>query len=287
MKVKKFGTKGSKVRVEMFDSFGEFVDYAKHNPSPDSSNKDADKWAGSASLQDAADMARKGYGEIRPQVDSLMAVLQERIAERFGERFVTEYSVTGGTVDMGKFVTGDPECMLDWKAEPSASMGRVVRVCMAGTASANIPAEHIIRRGTAVVALLDTLHKLGVGLELWWDSTISGDTTEDGINRFSTAVKLHDSSEPLDIDNLMWAVAHPSMLRRLTFSVQEQSETKKEQHAIAGWGYGTPDDMGLPEDPDGSFDVTVERLQRGYGEGIVEDPVKWVISTVEGLGFTE
>lgn len=277
----KVGTKSH--RLEVFDSLHEMVDYAKANPlskrkSSDEKSDWRTDWAKSASLDEAVAMAHVGYAEVRPQVESLMEIMEERLAERFGNRFVTEYAVSGGTVDIGKFVTGEPECMLEWVSEPAASMGRVVKVAVAGTASSSIKPEDMIRRGTAVVALLDTLHKLGVGLELWWDSTITGSDRRD----HSTVVKLHDSSNPLDIDDLMWAVCHPSMLRRMTFGVQERSETAKAQGV--GGGYGTPANMGITKVQD--FDVVVEKLQNGSGD-IVQDPLAWVISTVEGLGFTE
>lgn len=274
------GTKRS--RYELFSSLVELVDYAAATPkskrqASDERNTWQCEWAKSDSLEHAMELAHKGYAEIRPQVEALMEVMEERLAERFGNRFVTDYAVSGGSVDMGKFVTGEPECMLEWVSEPAASMGRVVKVCLAGTVSSDIKPDMIIRRGTAVVALLDTLHKLGVGLELWWDSTIRGSDMVD----HSTAVLLHDSSEPLDVDNLMWAVAHPSMLRRVTFAVQERSQTAKAQGV--GGGYGRCTDMALPRIMD--FDVTVERLQRG--DLSESDPLAWVIQTVEGLGFTE
>lgn len=275
------GTKSH--RLEVFDSLHEIVDYAKANPlserkSSDEQSDSRTEWAKSATLDEAVTMAHTGYREIRPNVEALMEVMEERLAERFGDRFVTQYAVAGGAVDIGKFVTGEPECMIEWVSEPAASMGRVVKVAVAGTASASIDPEDMIRRGTAVVALLDTLHKLGVGVELWWDSTITGRDSRD----HSTVVRLHDSSNPLDIDDLMWAVCHPSMLRRITFGVQERSETAKAQGV--GGGYGTPANMGITKVND--FDVTIEKLQNGSGD-IVKNPLAWVISTVEGLGFTE
>lgn len=269
-------------RYELFSSLVEMVDYAAATPkskrkASDDRGSFKSEWTKSDSLEHAMELAHKGYGEIRPKVDAIMEVLEERLAERFGNRFVTEYAVSGGSVDMGKFVTGEPECMLDWVSEPAASMGRVVKVCLAGTVSSSISADMIVRRGTAVVALLDTLHKLGVGVELWWDSTIMGSDMVE----HSTAVRLHDSSEPLDVDNLMWAVAHPSMLRRVVFAVQERSETAQEQGV--GGGYGRCHTMALPRIMD--FDVTVEMLERG--DLTERDPLAWVIKTVEGLGFTE
>lgn len=273
------------VHYEIFDSFYEFVNFASANNAPQSSNKQFEMdFHESHSLKEATDWAHRGYSEIRPKVNSIVETMEERLSERFGERYVTDYSISGSSVDMGKFVTGEPECMLEWHTEPAASIGRVVKVVVAGTASSGISKDWIIARGTAVVALIDTLHKLGLGVELWWDSSIEGKRSKDGFTKYSTLVRLHDSSEPLDIDNIMWAIAHPDMLRRLAFSVQEQSKYQKEQGAVTFSGYGTPTELTSPKIMD--FDVTVERLQSGRGD-IVNNPLGWVITTVQGLGFTE
>lgn len=275
-----------KTWYEVFDTYHEFVEFAKNNNITDraSSKSGSQEFTGTASLDEAVTLAQYGYTEVRPQVERLMEIMEERLAERFGNRFVTEYAVSGGSVDMGKFVTGEPECMLDWAQEPAASMGRVVKVVIAGSVSWQIDKQWIMSRGTAVLALVDTLHKLGVGVELWWESTVNGKTTPDGANKFTTAVKLHDSAEPMDIDNLMFALAHPSMLRRMMFSVKEQSRYRKEIGAYDGQGYGTSTDMGMVRVD--QFDVRIERLENGHGD-IVKNPLAWVIGTVEGLGFTE
>lgn len=266
------------VRIEWFASLGDFTRFAMANDKPQSSNGNSESWAGTPTLQAAGELALKGWTEIRPEVDSIMSDLTERIANKVGDRFVTQHDVAGGMVDVGRFLAGHPACMMRFVPEPDATMGRVVKIAIAGTASHFIDPADIRRRGVAVCALVDTLHKLGLGVELWWDSTIRG---TDG-NRHSTVVKLHDSAEPLDIDNIMFALAHPSMLRRLVFSIQERSSKAKAQNV--GGGYGVPADMGVTTLQD--FDVIVEKLQDGAGD-IVRDPFGWVISTVTGLGVLE
>lgn len=265
--------------IESFDSFGEFIEFAKTNEAPLSSDKvERDGWSQSETLVDACDLAYNGWSEVRPEVDKLLGDLEPRLAEAFGEYFVTDMQVSGASVDVGVFVTGEPECMMNFVPVPDARMGRVIKIVVAGTASHNIPSEHIRRRGIAVLALVDVIHKMGLGIELWWDSSITGS----GTTTYSTAVKLHDSNEPLDINTVMFGLAHPSMLRRLTFSVQERSKKAREQHV--GGGYGCPEKMALPKVD--NFDVVVEKLQDGRGD-IVSDPFGWVVSTVKGLGLIE
>jgi hypothetical protein len=266
-----------KVRIEEFNSFGEYIRLAKGNTEPKSSNGNSEKWAGTATLQDACDLATHGWDEVRPKVDNLLADLEPRLADAFGEYYVTRHDVAGSFVDVGAFVTGEPECMVEFVPEPDSRMGRVIKVVVAGTASAFVDPDDIQRRGIAVLALVDVIHKMGLGIELWWDSTVTGTGGD-----YSTAVKLHDSSEPLDINTVMFALAHPSMLRRLQFSVQEQSIKAKAQGV--GSGYGTPSQLGILKHT--NFDVVVEKLQDGSGD-IVANPFEWVVSTVTGLGLIE
>ena len=75
---------------------------------------------------------------------------------------------------------------------------------------------------------------------------------------------------------MMYAVCHPSMLRRLAFGAIEQMPS--EMFVSYRHGYGTPSEM-IRKD---GYDVAVEKLQDGHGD-LVRDPVAWVLSTVKGL----
>lgn len=265
--------------IESFDSFLDFVQFAQDNPNPLESQSSSAGWAGSASLEDAVNIAKHGYMEVRPQVDALFDDISERIADRLDMRFQTTLNYTGAVVDMGRFVLGDPECMLDYVPETADTMNRVVRILVNISASSGVSADEIRRRGVAVAALVDTLHKMGMGMELWVEDALKA-----GVNygsRFATRCKIHDSSQMMDIDSLMFALAHPSMLRRLVFSVQEQSPKAREQGAYSGGGYGRPNEL---HSHDLDADVKIERLQSGEGD-IIKDPVGWVLSTVSGLGI--
>lgn len=258
--------------VDHFDSLGDYIRHAESNPTKASSDaKGREDWAGTSSLADAVTLALHGWDEKRPDVDKLFAQLETDIASAMDEPFTTYYSHSGDSVDMGRYMSGDPECMVDYVTEPQARMGRVVRVIINGAMSCGISADDIVRRGVAVVALLDVIHKLGVGVELAVEMPVTSDNT-----KYSTVVKLHDSSEMLDINNMMYAVCHPSMLRRLAFSAIEQMP--EDMFGSYRFGYGTPSEMQRKA----GYDVAIEKLQDGHGD-LVRDPVAWVLSTVKGL----
>ena len=270
----------NKVHFTEFDSLGDFVRYAKDNPTPkDSNQKKSERFNYTENLTEACNLATHGWDEIRGEVDAQLDELVEHINDSFGEFYVSEHSTSGAFVDMGRFVTGEPECMVSFVAEPQARMGRVVKVVMNAVVSGSINADLIKKRGIAVLALIDTIHKLGVGIELWWEESLMG-----GRQEFSTLIKLHSSEEPMDINSLMFALAHPDMLRRLQFSVQEQHKDSKEQGAYHGGGYGSPRDLMSVKNCD--YDVVIEKLQNG-DQTIIADTLQWVLSTVQGLGLVE
>ena len=273
-------SRGSELYIEQFNSLGEILRHASENKSPKSSDGNSSSWAGTGSLKDAVALGFKGYDEVRPDVDAQLDELQSHIAEHLDVAFQARHSVVGGSVDIARFIQGEPECMIDYVAEPQSRMGRVVKVMVNMVFSSHVNTADIIKRGVVTVALIDTLHKLGVGVEVWSESPTASQGVDKG-DVGSQLVKLHDSSEMLDINNLMFGVCHPSMLRRIGFSVTEQSKWKHASKLIQG-GYGFPNQLECAERI--GSDVTIGLVQDCVGD-MFADPCKWVMSTVEGLGL--
>jgi hypothetical protein len=157
-------------------------------------------------------------------------------------------------------------------------MGRVVKVLLNGSCSWRVTAETIQARGALACALVETLNKLGVGIEVWIENC-----TYSNNNLHSMLVKLHSSEQRLDIDNLMFAMAHPSMLRRISFSVMERSDWP-EARKIIGGGYGQAHNVQMADFL--SADVTIDKLEDATGDPI-QDGVKYIMSTVRGLSLID
>jgi hypothetical protein len=271
----------TKVTMSLFESLGDYARLASSNPNPSRTGSDqpfSPRFNYTKSLGEAVELCQHGWQEVRPDVDKLLGVLEERLTDAFGSYFVTEYQTSGAVVDMGRFVTGEPECMMEFVQEPQARMGRVVKIVVNASVSWNIDQQLILNRGVAILALIDTIHKMGVGVELWWEESASHT-----IN-FTTLVKLHDSSEPMDIDAIMFALANPDMLRRLQFSVQEQHPLANQMGV--GNGYGTPQNLWSVKHNFTDYDIVVEKLQNSNDE-LASKPLEWVMSTITGLGLVD
>ena len=267
--------------VEEFDSLAEVLDYAMANTKPRSSNRDDGSFSLTSSLADAHTLGHKGYEEIRPDVERMFTQMESQLAERLECAFQSRYDYQGVQVDVGRFLSGEPECMIDFVPEPSARMGRVVRILVNGVASASVDTDRIIKRGVAICALVDSVHKLGMGVEVYVETPINDEGLNDRDGKVMTMLtKLHDSQQMLDINNLMFALCHPSMLRRIMFSVMERTACAYVK-PLVGSGYGYPSALECTERV--GADVTVEMLQSGR-QDYEHNPVDWVMSTLSGLG---
>jgi hypothetical protein len=270
--------------IEEFGSLADALNYAMGNTSPKSSNTGDESFTNTKDLRSAVDLGIRGYDEVRPMVERMFTEMESQLADRLEVAFQTQFALTGAVVDVGRYLGGEPECMIDFVPEPSSRMGRVVKILVSGVASASIPTEHIVKRGVAVCALVDCIHKLGMGVEVYVETPVN----DKGINSpsgsvFTSLVKIHSSEQMLDINNLMFAVCHPSMLRRIHFSIAEQTECEwmLAQIPPRGYGYGCPSALECADRI--GADVKVEMLQSGSGD-IIRKSVDWVVSTLSGLG---
>jgi hypothetical protein len=265
------------VWVEEYDTLADLLAYARSNKKRLSSDKRGNgDWAGSDSLDDACDLGTRGWHEIRPEVDKLINSLDNVISATFGNMFETKFNITGDSGDIDRYLVGDPECMIDYVDVPQTRMGRVVRLLINGTVNATVSAETIRQRGAMVCSLVDIINRLGIGVEVF-----SEIATRSGGKYHSMLTKLHDSQQLLDIDNLMFAIAHPSMLRRVSFSNMEMSkwgEAKK----IIGAGYGSASNCTLKSHVDA--DVVIDNFESGTGD-FEKDGMKFIMSTITGLGL--
>ena len=264
--------------LDQFDSLNEALVYAQQNTDRRSSDQERDsKWAGTTDLDSAVKLGVDGWHDIRPDVDAMFSKMEEQINMALGDVFETRFDYGGDSVDIDRFMMGDPECMIDYVTTPAGRMGRVVRVLVNGSASASVSAERIMQRGVLATALVDVLAKLGVGVEVWLESA----TDDGGKSKHSQLIKLHSSEERLDIDNLMYAMAHPSMLRRIGFSILERTGwANAKKIAQVGAGYGQPHDCLMKDYI--QADIVIDKLQNATGDPVA-DGVAYIMSTVKGL----
>lgn len=270
---------GSNVYVDYFESFGEMLNYVESNPNYGSSNKDGmDGWDGMRSFAEAKELARSGWHDVRPEVEQLLNQMSEVIADRLEIAPSMTWNVAGGVVDVGRYCGNEPMCMLDFPMEPQERMGKVVKLFIDYGASSGFSGDFIMKRGIVLLALVDTLQKLGVSVEIYGETAINGGYS----TTHTTVTKLHDPTDRLDIDELMFTLAHPAMLRRMAFAVREMSTCAKEIDAKANGSYGRTTHTVYA--PTVNADIRMERLENRATQ-CMENPVEWVMQTITGLNL--
>lgn len=181
---------------------------------------------GTRSWDDAIRLADTGYVDVRPDVDALVEKMEQKIAPMLMPAFEMFFDVSGGAVDIGRFVDGEPECMVETRLVKIAKPGRVITILVSGGVLQNASTTDIITRGCAIVALVDSLERMQHRAEIWLEMSCASDysATVGRGTILTHLVRVKNAEDSLDIDTLMFAIAHPSRHRRLTFAIRRNEE---------------------------------------------------------------
>jgi hypothetical protein len=109
------------------------------------------------------------------------------------------------------------------------------------SASASVSSQAIKRRGAAILALVDMLQTRGLRVEILGCFT----SQEFGTLEYRWTVKAATANTPLAC--LAFGLAHPSMLRRVLFSLMECEPENVRSCFDVGSGYGQPAESALAE----------------------------------------
>ncbi|MCK1794470.1 hypothetical protein MTQ01_00175 [Streptomyces sp. XM4193] len=199
-------------------SWQEFVDRARAFDSiADGAGRSAgsEEWAG-ASWEEAMRLAQDGWTTVLPEVAAEVAELRGRVGEKTLSTVpVPVWDVTGSEVDVGAYLSGTPECMVDSVPQQLSTSGRVVSFLVPAAYSSTTPRAAVHNRGVALAALCSSILATGHSVEIW-----SGYGAYVGPeSRYAGVARVVSAAEPLDIGRLIFVMAHPAMLRRLWFGV--------------------------------------------------------------------
>jgi hypothetical protein len=160
---------------------------------------------------DALQLARAGWPEGRERIDALTAQLFASVTDRMlRPQVVTD--VCGDMIDMGSYCEGRPDCWFTVEqADELTSGAQTVTIVADVCVSAGISKETIYVRGAAIAALVAAPEFAGRPCDV-----IVAANTKD---RAEVRAVVKRAGEPLQLDALAFALAHPAMLRRLIFGV--------------------------------------------------------------------
>jgi hypothetical protein len=168
-------------------------------------------------------------------------------------------SVAGAFPNVGAFLAGNPKSM--YAVSKKTAQGRpFVHLAIPVGFAWSVNAEHAFNRGCALVALIDALETAGCRVKV--TALIVTDRAPASAH-FVARFGVKDYGDRLDVDQIIFTVAHPAFFRRIGFAIFERSEHAAVR-AESTRGYGlfgmsdAADEIAIPDEPN----VTTVRFPR-------------------------
>lgn len=198
-----------------FSSLAKLVRYIEGLPAHFALDRERNGWAqggaanvGCDSMSEALAIARKGWPEgasAASRVIEQLTLAKPRIRRHAP-------SLAGGTVNIGRLLSGDPRHMISRPKQPGK---KVFTLFVEAGCFFGINAGTMVRRAAIIGAISDIMENEGYACTI-----VATDTSiERGQTYYQLAVTLKEAGERLSLGDLMFALGHPAFLRRFSFAV--------------------------------------------------------------------
>lgn len=189
------------------------------------------------SYEEALELAERGWAEGRDLALEMSQPIINKLVQ-FIERPDLVYDVEGNGFDIGRFCAKDPECAIRFENEivEVPAVPRLIRIVNNNLASGGVSKEVLTARGAAIAALVELLEFAGNRVQIVnivHGAGLNGSVDECG---FMHTVTIKEFDQPLDMGRVIFALAHPAMMRCLGFRVAELASAQAQEDI--GYGYG-------------------------------------------------
>lgn len=233
------------------------------------------EWTGVHSLAELRTLAVDGWAK---EAAEAMSIAEDAVATVTKDvempSFTPLWDVSGCEVDVARYLSGEPENMIDYEPVPVPRNGRVIVLCSSVSVSGGVSTDAIKRRGYAVAALVFALAKMGFNTELWADMTSSKSRDLDSIR-----VLVKGTNDEIDPARIMFAFAHPGMMRALMMPAMHDWPADKRKANNVGGTYGAVANA-IEDLPEGTI-----YLPSVYSDQAVPDADKALLRHLTDLGI--
>jgi len=157
---------------------------------------------------------QKGLRDAMSIAKSALSMVEKEVAL---PSFQAEWLMSGSEVDVGRYLQGVPECMIEYEPIKVSKVGRVVTLCAGLNVYAEARDREIMRRGAVIVALALALEESQHAVEVWVDC--SG-TYHSGGKKGTVKVLVKGAHDMIDPSRLAFALGHPVMLRGIMHTIR-------------------------------------------------------------------
>lgn len=203
-----------------YESLGAFIQASKR-PALASANsskrtgRDEDEFSGTPTFEKALDLVEHGWPEGRKNIMAAMSAAQA--SPTFTR--ILSMDVGGSYPIPALAAAGDPCSMVALDAVEDR-VRPIVRLVVQRAGSAAYSVEAFTNYGAAVLSYVEGLEGAGFRCEIV--VAFCSDFGTDGDQLITVTVKR--AEEPIEPDRMAYVMTHPSMFRRICFSVYESTE---------------------------------------------------------------
>lgn len=262
---------------QKFDSFEAFLEQAAkpgNTKNPTHSISNSPSFCGTDTYEEALELAQKGWPEGLRRMEALRGQLIKINGDKV-EVFAPQFAESGDEVDVARFLSGEPECMVQFEPQFVPGVGRVIRIVVNIAVSGGNSHEQMFLKGAATVMLCDLIEQAGLRVEIVIIDATKSHPVDGELSIRSILAKKPD--QPLELDRLAFACAHPAMQRRIIFRLQEQVTPEDFAMHFPNCNYGMPADIQV-----GEGEIYIGALQHSFGKQIntEADCIAFVNSTI-------
>jgi len=197
-------------------------------------NPASPSWDLNAGYEGALTLAKDGWQE---GVDMIDAALHA-IIPAAGREARWGYGYTGGSVNIGRYLTGHPKAMKNRRKRQSGS-APVLHIVVNTVASCAINANQMANYGAAITGLIDRLENTGKRVHVDMVMVIKAQNDI----RLSLGWNVKRASEHIDLAEVAFAIAHTAAFRRIGFAMMERTHADAQNGHYGYSGDAKPCDV--------------------------------------------
>ena len=257
-----------------FNSFEDFLHYVSYNHNElerYDSHKGSYDFTRTTSFEQAIKYAEGGWKEGLKEINYYENISDlEYGSQALKNIWDVENDVTGDFVDIESYIQGVPECMARFNEKRDKKFADIF---VKTDYNCYVKQEDVFRRGVEILKMVDALEKHGIKTRVTGYVVAKSWRSKREI-KYLTTVVLKDYHQQLELDYLVFPLAHVSFLRRLWFAMLEKEDIdfRKKFQGKSLIGYGGCGMLGEYPDLLWKEDIHGTRLF------VIDDPASSVYS---------
>ncbi|MCM1294499.1 MAG: hypothetical protein NC311_02985 [Muribaculaceae bacterium] len=230
--------------------WGQFLEYVNWHGNEDKRasqrNYLFNDWCGTKTFQEAMDLARNGWNDLDKIIPNVQRFPLPKI--KSVSDMVCRYNVAGGAVDIGRYLAGMPDCMRHMAVNDEFMRpAKCMKLLFTFDIHCGYSAMQLASAGYRAYEMVDMMESANIHTEVVFH--VRDQAMALGVERKPCCTGIYDvyvtvkkPDEVLNLSRIMFAMAHPSMLRRLVFSEMERNpqDVIKQFLFVDRCGYGHP-----------------------------------------------